>query len=368
MLGLYIHIPFCQAICTYCDFVKEVAKDEKKSAYIKALIKEINYYELETRMISTIYIGGGTPSHLPLHDLEVLLKTINQVVDMTNVKEFTIECNPNDVTSELAKLLKHYGVNRISLGVQTFDEDKLKFLNRKHKNQDVYQAIKAFNQAGIDNISIDLIFSLINQTLDDVKKDLAIAKTLNIKHISYYSLILEERTRLHHLVKTNQVSMNDSDLEASMYEYIMDALNKTPLKQYEISNYALSGYESKHNLIYWHNQDYIGLGSGAHGKINGSRYMNHLTVKSYIEAINAHGKGLLETYPYEGLKDTLLMGLRVLKGIHVDTINDTYKIDLFNVYPKLQTFIQKGFLDYEEGYLRFTRKGIMLGNYIFEIF
>lgn len=368
MLGLYIHIPFCQAICTYCDFVKEVAKDDKQSAYIKALNKEIISYNLKTKPIHTIYIGGGTPSHLPLKDLESLLITLHEVIDFSHVSEFTMECNPNDVTLKLATLLKAYGVNRISLGVQTFNENQLKFLNRKHTNQQVIDAIGFFNQVGIDNISIDLIFSLINQTINDVKSDLSKALSLNIKHISYYSLILEERTRLHHLVAMNQVKMNDSDLEGLMYETIMDELSETPFNHYEISNYAIPGYESKHNLIYWHNHDYIGVGTGAHGLIHGVRYVNISSVKDYIHAIDNKKSPVLETYDYEGLRDAMLMGLRVLKGVHVETINKTFNVDLFETYPKLNKYIKEGFLAYESGYLKFTKKGLMLGNYIFELF
>ncbi|MFP4286803.1 MAG: radical SAM family heme chaperone HemW [Candidatus Izemoplasmataceae bacterium] len=368
MLALYIHIPFCQAICTYCDFVKEVANDDKKSAYIKALQKEIISYQLASKNINTIYIGGGTPSYLPLDDLESLLKTLHMEINFKDVLEFTVECNPNDVTIDLATLLKKYGVNRISLGVQTFNEKQLKFLNRKHDNQDVLNAMKRFNEVGITNISIDLIFSLINQTLDDVKKDLEFALSLNIKHISYYSLILEEKTRLHHLVSKGKVSMNDSDLEAMMYEYIIDRMQHTPFHHYEISNFAMKGYESKHNLVYWQNDDYIGVGTGAHGKIHDVRYVNISHVKAYLNAIENHKSVVLETYPYEGLRDALLMGLRVLKGVDVASLNKTFNVDLFQVYPKLNTFIHEGFLAYEEGYLKFTRKGIMLGNYIFEIF
>lgn len=368
MLGLYIHIPFCQAICTYCDFVKEVAKKDKQSAYVKALNKEILSYSSNTKKIDTIYIGGGTPSHLPLKDLENLLITLHETIDFNHVKEFTIEANPNDVTLELATLLAKYKVNRISLGVQTFNESHLKFLNRKHSNQDVFNAINIFNQVGIENISIDLIFSLINQTISDVKKDLEIALSIKIKHMSYYSLILEERTRLHHLVTLNKVTMNDSDLEGLMYETIMDTLEKTPFNHYEISNFALKGYESRHNLIYWQNHDYIGVGTGAHGLIHGVRYKNITRVKDYIEAIENKKSPVIETYDYEGLRDAMLMGLRLLKGVNVNTINQTFKVDLFETYPDLTRFIKEGFLAYEEGYLKFTRKGLMLGNYIFELF
>ncbi|MFH5881455.1 radical SAM family heme chaperone HemW [Liberiplasma polymorphum] len=368
MLGLYIHIPFCTVLCTYCDFVKEIAKPEKKSTYVDALIYELKLFTKYYKQFDTIYIGGGTPSSLSDDDLTKLLGAIQNEIDIKHVKEYTIECNPNDLTIKKAMIFKKYGINRVSLGVQTFNEKQLKFLNRLHTNEHVFNTVNMLKAVGITNISVDLIFSLINQTIDEVLEDITQVVKLDINHISYYSLILEERTRLHHLVSIGKVKMNENDLEGLMYETIIDKLTEHGYTHYEVSNYAKDNHESLHNKIYWLNHDYIGIGAGAHGKIHEERYYNISSVKKYIETVKDHKRPIDTIYPYEGLRDEMLMGLRLLKGIHVPTVNDKYAIDLFNRYPKLTDFIEQGYLQLKSEYLSFTRKGLLLGNHIFEIF
>lgn len=368
MLGLYIHIPFCKAICSYCDFPKEIANIDKQNAYLKALIKEMEHYNLAALTIDTIYIGGGTPSALNQDQLHFLLSSIKNVIDVTKLQEYTIEANPNDITLEKAKLFYDFGVNRISLGVQTFNDYHLRSVNRKHTNNDVYHAINALHQAGIANINIDLIFNLPKQKLEDVQRDLETALTLNITHISYYSLILEENTKLYYDVLKKKAVINDEEIEAEMFETIIKTLKSSAFKHYEISNFAKEGYLSKHNLIYWRNHDYIGIGAGSHGKYQQQRYFNHRSVKFYIEQVNAINHGKKERYAYEPLRDTFLLGLRLCKGVNIVAIEKEYAIDLFTQYPKLKDYIKQELVEIVDNHLRLTNKGLLLGNEVFAIF
>jgi oxygen-independent coproporphyrinogen-3 oxidase len=368
MKGLYIHIPFCARLCTYCDFAKEIAKTDKQTAYIDALIKELHYYKADLKHLTTIYIGGGTPSALNHTDLTRLLEAITMIVDVESVIEYTVECNPNDIDNQLASLLKTYGVNRISMGVQTFNNDHLAFLNRTHKQDDIVTAFKVLRDHRFKNISVDMMFGLVNQTLAEVDSDISALLTLNPNHISYYSLILEDNTKLHHLVSQGVVTMIDEDLEADMYELIIKRLKEASYQHYEISNFARNGYESLHNTIYWKNADYIGLGAGSHGKYNDTRYYNERRIKHYIEAVNDKGCGLATTYPYEALRDTFLMGLRRLEGIHIPTVEETFNINIFETYSDVKKHMADGLLEIENDYLRFTDKGLMLANIVFMSF
>ena len=368
MLGLYIHIPFCKAICTYCDFAKEVASSDKQDAYLNALNKEFEYYQDALKNVKTIYIGGGTPSALSDIQLNTLFTIINTYVNTKNVIEYTIEANPNDITLAKANLFKKNGINRVSLGVQTFNEKILKVLNRKHVNEDVYNGLKLLQDAAIHNINIDLIFNLPYQSIDNVKEDLKAATQLPITHISYYSLIVEENTKLYYDIQNKKLTLNDEDIEGEMYETIIDTLTSTHFDQYEISNYAKKGYQSKHNLVYWKNEDYIGIGAGSHGKYLNERYYNTRSVKFYIENVLKTNHGKASRYPYEPLRDTMLMGLRLTEGVNLKEIKDRFDIELLQAYPKLEDYIKEGLLELSNHYLRFTRKGILIGNIIFSLF
>ncbi len=368
MKGLYIHIPFCRRLCIYCDFAKEIAKEEKQTAYIDALIKELDHYKSNLNDLTTIYIGGGTPSALNHDDLRRLLTAVEDLIDFNTVIEYTVECNPNDIDDALAALLKTHKVNRISMGVQTFNNDHLAFLNRTHKQHDIISAFDILRKHGFLNISVDMMFGLVHQTVDEVKEDITALLRLKPNHISYYNLILEAQTKLHHLVTKGVVSMVDEDTEADMYELIIKQLKAAGYHHYEISNFAKEGAESLHNTIYWKNDDYLGLGAGSHGKYNDFRYFNERRIKTYIEAVSKRGLGLASTYPYEALRDTFLMGLRRLEGIHIPTVEQQYNVNIFNTFEMLKTHIDQGLLEVKDDYLRLTDKGLMLANMVFMSF
>ncbi|MBN2605168.1 MAG: radical SAM family heme chaperone HemW [Bacilli bacterium] len=367
LTALYLHIPFCNQICVYCDFHKEIASLKKKTSYVEALCKEIFKHKDELKHIETIYIGGGTPSSLPIELLEKIFISLHQVIDIDAKIEFSIETNPNDITDEFVTLISRYGVNRVSIGVQTFHEKHLAFLGRTHRESDVHLAIDRLHRNGITNINIDMMFSLVNQTEIELELDLKKVSMLDITHISYYSLIFEEKTKLYHLYEQNKVSMNGEDLEAVMYNMVLDTLIKIGFEHYEISNFAKDGFESKHNITYWYTNDYLGLGSGSHSLINGKRSFHPANITKYISQIEQNEDNLTY-YDVEPLRETLLMGLRMMKGINVAEINCTYQIDLLEMYPKLHDFIKDGYLVMNNEYLAFTRKGLLLGNIIFGIF
>lgn len=364
LTALYIHIPFCNQICTYCDFVKEVASLEKKNAYLNALISEFLSHKEKYSNIKTIYIGGGTPSALSIEQLDLLLHTITSHIDMSKVIEFSIETNPNDLTKDKVSILKKHGINRVSIGVQTFNQSQLTFLNRSHKVEDIEIAINNVKSSGITNINVDMIFSLIGQTKEELEIDIKKVTSLDITHISYYSLILEDRTRLMHLYDKGEISINDEDKEGMMYNLVLDSLVESGFEHYEISNFCKDNLYSHHNVVYWTNKDYLGLGAGAHSLLNDKRYYNVSSVKKYIE--NVESGDLKQTsYERNALQEELMMGLRLLKGVNVSEINKKYNIDLFTKYDKLHYFINENLLQLDKGYLHFTKKGLFVGNVIF---
>ena len=362
MKGLYIHIPFCESICHYCDFVKRKPKDDKMiDQYLDALEKEIGGYRSHFSSIDTIYIGGGTPSMLNLAQLERLFHMVEDIEPI----EYTIEVNPESYDNDKGYLFKRYGINRVSLGVQTFNETLLASLNRKHTKADVLAAIDHLRDCGIDNISVDLIYAIPGQTMSMLDDDLKMIESLNIPHVSCYSLILEEKTYFYHLFLKGLFKTMDEDLEADMYELVMNRLTSYGYEHYEISNYAKDQRYSNHNLIYWTMGDYIGLGAGAHGLIDGYRTYNHRVISRYMDVPLERKEG--QTID-QNIQDELIFGLRKMSGIDIKSIEKKYHFDLYKRYPKLNEMIKLGLVSDEEGQLKLTHKGIFLGNQVFSIF
>ncbi len=362
MKGLYIHIPFCEHICFYCDFAKRVPKNtEMIDTYIEYLEKEIRSYHTQFPTIETIYIGGGTPSMLSAKQLEQLFSLLKDIHPI----EYTIEVNPESYTHEKGILFKSYGINRISLGVQTFNPDILKALNRKHTNQQVYDTVHDLRQIGIENINLDLIYALPHQTLDDLAYDLRMIEKINPTHVSAYSLILEEKTVFYHEYLKGNFKPLDEDLEAMMYQRVIDGLTSIGYDHYEISNFCKPGFESKHNLIYWTLGEYIGCGLGAHGYIDGYRTQNQRHLNAYYTHFEQ--ERIQQTEAMQ-LQDELIFGLRKRSGIDLETIKERYHIDLFKAYPKLNEHVQNGLIEIENHRLRLTNKGLFLGNQVFMVF
>lgn len=321
----YIHVPFCKNICSYCDFCKMFYKKDWADKYLIALTNEIKD-RYHNEKLKTIYVGGGTPSCLDNIQLEYLLKLINHL-NIKNVEEFTIECNLNDITEEFLNLLQTYHVNRLSIGIQSFNPDKLKLLNRFHTYEEAEEKIALCHKYNINNINLDLIYGVGNETLKDLKEDLKLFLRLKPTHISTYSLIIEDNTLLK--IK-NQEPISD-ELDYNMYEYICKKLKSKGYNHHEISNFALNGYESKHNLVYWHNEEYYGFGLGASGYIEDTRYENTKNLTKYLN--NDYGNNITLLGKKEKMDNEVMLGFRLLKGININDFKNKYDEDIESVYP-----------------------------------
>ncbi len=368
MKGIYVHIPFCRVICTYCDFIKEVAKPKRHRRYVEALCREIAMAADRLNGATTLYLGGGTPSLLDDDDLRLIFDAIAEVILPASLQEVTIEANPEDITEAKAALFKRLGINRVSLGVQTFHPDALRFLRRTHEPADVFQAVLRLQTAGIMNINLDLIFALPNQTMAELRHDLDEIVRLDPTHVSAYSLIVEEGTRLKTLIDQGEVTPADEDTEADMFNAVIDTLTTHGYTHYEISNFAKPSCESAHNRMYWENREYVGLGVGAHGHEGNRRLLNTPRVKDYLERLENHTSPVVADDPDEGIKDTLIMGLRLREGVSLKTMHTRHGVDVFTHYPALEKARDNGLIEVVKGNLRLTHKGMLLGNEVFMIF
>lgn len=303
--GLYIHIPFCTHICSYCDFTKMFYSKEMTRKYLDELKLEL--HERDIKDISSIYIGGGTPTSLSDDELDYLLSLVDEYY--FEGISYTIEANVENLSSNKIKILKKHGINRVSLGVQTFDDELLEKINRFHSYDDTKRVINELVENDIKNINIDLIYGLPLESMDQLKNDLDIAMTLPITHISTYSLMVNKNTKMY----LDGYREKSEDEIREMYDFIVEYLYKFGFDRYEVSNFAKKGYESKHNLIYWHNEEYYGIGLGASGYLNGVRYTNTKSINKYLNHIR--------TYESETLtKDDIsfydvMLGLRLSEGI-----------------------------------------------------
>ena len=354
-VALYIHIPFCKSICSYCDFCKVLHNNEWINSYLECLDKEIqNYYMGED--IKTLYIGGGTPSSLNTEQLNKLFSIINQFNVSDNI-EFTFECNLNDITEELIDILISNGVNRLSIGIESFNSLKQEFMNRKHNFIDAKNKIELCKVKGISNINLDLIYGLPNETLNILKQDLKLLLKLKPTHISTYSLIIENNTK----VSINKTLPLNEDLEFSMYEYICKKLKRKKYKHYEISNFALNGYESQHNLTYWNNEEYYGFGLNAAGFLENVRYENTRNLTKYLNEEIDRNQTILSKQDF--MDNELMLGLRKIEGINISSFNKKYDVVLEEAYP-IKPLIKNKELIIKNGYIFINPSKLYLMNEI----
>lgn len=376
-LGIYIHIPFCLKKCYYCDFVSYSNKEEMIEKYIFALCKEIlqNADILSERKVETIYIGGGTPSYIDAKYIKQILDTLYMLVDKQYLKEVTIECNPNSITKEKLEIYKESGINRISIGLQSIYDDILKTIGRVHTFSDFTSALELVNQSGIDNISIDLIYPLPNLDFNRFKDtvDYVIGlKDKNVKHISIYNLEVHENTKLDFLLKEGYASLVDEDEEYEMYKYLVSTLQEKGFLRYEISNYALEGYSSKHNLRYWEQKEYLGFGVNASSFLNSSRYKNIPGIEQYIDNIanNLPTKTDVEDMDLLSLmKEYIILSLRKIDGLNLMSFKTRYKKDIFDLFKEeIDDLIKNGLLILENNSLKLTTRGLEVANVVWETF
>lgn len=351
---VYVHIPFCNNICKYCDFPKLLYDKKFVNNYLDALEKEIDDRYNKEEVIS-IFIGGGTPTSLDYLELERLLKIINKF-NKDKLKEFTIESNIESLDNEKIILLKKYGINRISLGVQSFDDDILKELNRKHTKEDVFEVVNNIKKNGISNISIDYIYG-VDTDIDKVKRDMDVFLELDVPHISCYSLIIEENT----VFGINGRNYIDETQEYEMYKYIEEFLGNNGYFHYEISNYGKDGYCSIHNLNYWDNGSYYGFGLGSVSYIDFNRISNTRNINKYING------EYIDSSIYEDeetrLSNSIILGLRKVKGIDVNSFNDKYNTNLIDLY-NIKELIIEGKLVLDNGFLRVSDEYFYMQNEI----
>ncbi|MCM3722076.1 radical SAM family heme chaperone HemW [Solibacillus isronensis] len=374
--GVYIHIPFCHQICNYCDFNKVFFKNQPVDEYIEALGREMEMTVAQMpeafTNIETIFLGGGTPTALSAQQIEKLLSLITKHIPMSSVKEFSSEANPDELTIDKLQALYNGGVNRLSMGVQSFDQSLLKKIGRTHSNEHVYETIQNAKKVGFKNISIDLMYGLPGQTMEQWQETLEKALALKLPHYSAYSLIVEPKTIFYIQYAKGKLLLPTEDLEADMYGVLMDTMEAHGLQQYEISNFANEGYESTHNKIYWDNDEYAGFGAGAHGYLEGIRYSNVAPIKKYIETVMAGERPLLHEHVVTGdekLEEQMFLGLRKSDGVTHEEFEKKFGQPMLSIYKEIiDQLREEQLIEIDSEGIRLTRKGRFIGNEVFQRF
>ena len=365
----YVHIPFCTQICYYCDFSKVFIKNQPVDSYLEHLIEEYNSYDI--KKLRTLYIGGGTPTALLAPQLAFLLEKLTDKLDLSYLEELTIEANPGDLDQEKIAILKDSPVNRVSLGVQTFNDRMLKQIGRSHSEKDIYENIANLKKAGFDNISIDLIYALPKQTMEDVKTNVAKAIALDIPHMSLYSLILENHTVFMNRMRRGKLPLPKENLEAEMFDYIIAELGKAGFEHYEISNFSKPGFESRHNLMYWDNAEYYGIGAGASGYVDGVRYKNHGPIRHYLQAVEAGNARVQEEVLTlnEKMEEEMFLGLRKKSGVSKKRFEEKFGLSFEDQYGAVVSELtEQGLLVPDRDIVRMTKQGLFLGDTVAEKF
>lgn len=374
--SVYIHIPFCTNKCYYCDFNSFVTNNPQLVwDYLEALKREMeltfSHHQLEP--VKTIFVGGGTPTFLDQAQMRMFLETVQHYLGshLAPDVEFTMEANPGTTDVDKLRLMRELGVNRLSFGVQSFDNALLKRLGRIHNTDDVYRSVDNARSVGFENMTIDLMFGLPDQTLPIFRETLDKAFALGTTHFSAYSLKVEENTLFHTLYQKDQLPLPSEETELEMYLVLIEEMEKQGYAQYEISNFAKPGFESKHNKTYWLNNEYYGLGAGAHGYVNGERHVNAGPLAVYLQ-MSKDGLPRVEQFvvPVEdAMEEQMILGLRLREGVDLARFANRFGVAAQDVFGKImREEMEKGMLEEKGGYLRLTEKGLPLGNEVFARF
>jgi oxygen-independent coproporphyrinogen-3 oxidase len=383
---LYIHIPFCIRKCIYCDFFSVLYDESVAKTYIDALCQELYLKKDFSTTLKSIYIGGGTPSLLPSDCFRQLFNCLRNNVNFSSSAEITVEANPGTINESKINTMLSLGVNRLSIGIQSFNNDELKTLGRIHSSEDASRSIEIIKKEGINNFSVDLMYGIPGQTMDSWHNSISTAVGLSPTHISAYELTPEEHTPLYKLIQSHKIDMPDEELILEMYNHAIDYFASCGYEHYEISNFALPGFKCMHNLNYWDRGEYIGVGAGAHSFINGRRSNNTKDITRYIEDLN---NGIIpeiesaKPTSAEALKEFIFLGLRKTEGININElppfIPPLPRGDIHTSIPHLtrgdivgfnsllnasKELIDEGYLEINRGYLALTRKGIVISNTI----
>ena len=376
-MGLYVHIPFCKQKCMYCDFPAYQNLQDYYETYVYALVQEMDLWvsehpESKSKPIDTIYFGGGTPTELSIQQLQMIVDKIKSTFTITDDCHMTIESNPGEVDLQYLTKLVKLGFNRISFGVQTFDDKALTMLHRSHNGEKAKQAVYEAKEAGFTDINIDLIYGLPRQTLEDIQHNLNIVKDLPINHISTYGLQVEVGTYLYHLVQKNLISIPSESMDESMYDTMMAGLKELGFERYEISNFAKGNSYSRHNLKYWHYIDYLGFGAGAHSFYDGIRRSNNRNVMPYIQSVDRYTMPTIDTETItveQAQEDFCFLALRTKWGLDDQKFEDRFGVSVHNLFDNiLEELVTKGLLEYQNGSYHLSSEGAKHGNYVFSQF
>ena len=382
-LGIYIHIPFCKQKCYYCDFVSFSNKKEYIEKYIETLKREIDSYDLSKYNITTIYIGGGTPSWIPSEKIQEILEKIRQKISENQTRwkdiEITIELNPGTVDEEKTKKYKEIGINRLSIGLQSTNNKLLKEIGRIHTFEDFKDTYNIMKKVGFENINVDLMIGLPNQTISDVKESLNEIIKLNPTHVSVYSLIVEENTKMEQLINNKELQLPDEELERQMYWYVKNTLELNGYNHYEISNFAKKGKESKHNLNCWEQKEYIGLGLAAYSYLNGIRYGNtsdiekYINVRDFLNSSELEESGIRIVDEVQSLEDKrkeyMLLGLRKIDGVSIQNFKEKFvENPIFLFRKELEKLVNEKLITIDGDSIKLTNKGLDLANIVWEEF
>ena len=374
-LGIYIHIPFCKQKCFYCDFCSFANKNEMQEKYVETVINEIkNITHKEKYTVTTIYLGGGTPSILNPEYIKNILQEIKSSFKILDDAEITIEINPGTVNEEKLKRYKEYGINRLSIGLQSANDKILKNIGRIHDYKQFEETFFFARKCGFKNINVDLMIGLPTQAIEDVKQTLEKIIQKNPEHISVYSLIIEEGTIIEKLINENKLQLPDEETERIMYWTVVNELKENGYNQYEISNFSKKTYESKHNTNCWKQKQYIGLGTSAHSYLNKKRYSNTNNIEEYIKNIQENNISKNITIHEEQTEEStmneyMLLGLRMIQGININEFKQKFKIDPTIKYKEILEKLQKeNLIQITETSIKLTKQGIDLGNIVWEEF
>ena len=377
-LGIYIHIPFCKQKCNYCDFISYTNKCDKIESYMKCLEKEIDCFDFTKYNITTIYIGGGTPSYIDSKYIKQIMNTIYKKIqleknELKNI-EITIEVNPGTVTKEKLQDYKDIGINRLSIGLQCVQDRLLKLLGRIHTYEEFLNTYNLAKEVGFDNINIDLMLGFPDQSIEDIKESLNQIIKLNPNHVSTYSLIVEEGTKIFNQIENNELQLPDEELERNMYWYVKNTLELNGYNHYEISNFSKKGKESKHNMNCWNQEEYIGFGIAAHSYINNIRFSNTNNLEEYIKNVNNNelekNKIIEEEQTVEDNKNEFMMlGFRKIEGVDIAKFKEKFVDNPIFIYKeKLNKLVEEGLIEIDLNNIRLTNKGIDFANLVFEEF
>ena len=367
-LALYLHIPYCLHKCGYCDFNSHPENQEESAHYVEALLKELKYYSttLKSYNVPTVFVGGGTPTILPPLQLKIILDTVRQHFNLTPDCEITIEANPATIKLETLQEIRAAGYNRISIGVQSFDEKELQLLERVHNEEEIHSTVHRARSAKFKNLSMDLMFALPDQTIGKWQSHLKQAIAKNPDHLSTYNLTIEPATAFFKLHERGKICLPHEDIQLEMYKTTIQILEDAGYSQYEISNFSKPGMESQHNINYWNNGEYLGVGAGASSYLNGERFKNTNLPSIYIREIETKASAVdtrerLE--PLSAMGETLMLGLRLLKGISIDVFENRFQVSFQKVYGKsVESLLSQELITFNQNRIALSRKGLFLAD------